>query len=103
MIGFDTRLFIEATITLFVIMDPPGNVPVFVRQAGGETSAYLALAAAILAVHLLLFGFLRFSGVVIRVVRENGITLLARIAGLLLAAIAVELVAGAVRGYAVGA
>ncbi len=101
MSGFDTRLFIEATITLFVIMDPPGNVPVFLSLVGRRAAAARHRAAR--QVHLLLFGFLRFSGVVIRVVRESGITLLARIAGLLLAAIAVELVAGAVRGYAAGA
>jgi multiple antibiotic resistance protein len=76
---------------------------VFVRQAGGRPSSYLALAAAILVVHLLLYLCLRYSGAVIRVIRESGITLLAKIAGLLLAAIAVQLVADAVRGFVSGA
>jgi len=40
--------------------------------------------------------------VLIRLLRESGISLLARIAGLLLAAIAVQLIANAVRGFAVG-
>ncbi len=77
-------------------------VIVYVRQANGNLSSYLALAAAILTVHLILFLALRFSGVLIRLLRESGISLLARIAGLLLAAIAVQLIANAVRGFAVG-
>ena len=73
---------------------------VFVRQAGGHWPSYLALAAAILTVHLVLWACLRFSGLVIK---ESGIVLLAKIAGLLLAAIAVQLVADAVRGFVSGA
>ena len=75
---------------------------VYVRDANGHLGAYLALAAAIVSIHLVLFVFLRFSGVIIRVLRESGITLLARIAGLLLAAIAVQLVANSVRGFVAG-
>lgn len=201
---FDVRLFAEATITLIVIMDPPGTVPVFLslvgrrpraarvraaRQAvlvslgvislfaiGGEAilsylgigipavqgagglllllialdlltgrdttqpqevedvnvalvplgtpllagpgaiaativyvrhthaaGQYLALALAILAVHLILFLCLRFSGLLIRVIKDSGITLLAKIAGLLLAAIAVQLIADSVHGFVNGA
>jgi multiple antibiotic resistance protein len=77
-------------------------VIVFVRGADGHPSAYLALAAAILTVHLLLFLFLRYSSLVIKLLRESGITLMARIAGLLLAAIAVQLVANSVRGFVTG-
>jgi multiple antibiotic resistance protein len=200
---FDVRLFAEATITLVVIMDPPGTVPVFLslvgrrprqarlraaRQAvlvslgvislfaiGGEaildylgigipavqgagglllllialdlltgrnatqpqevddvnvalvplgtpllagpgaiaativfvrhadsSGKYLALALAIVAVHLILWLCLRFSGLLIRIVRDSGITLLAKIAGLLLAAIAVQLIADSVQGFATG-
>jgi multiple antibiotic resistance protein len=76
---------------------------VFVRQAGGHWPSYLALAAAILMVHLVLWACLRFSGLVIKVIKESGIVLLAKIAGLLLAAIAVQLVADAVRGFVSGA
>ena len=75
---------------------------VYVRDANGHLGAYLALAAAIVSIHLVLFVFLRFSGVIIRVLRESGIPLLARIAGLLLAAIAVQLVANSVRGFVTG-
>ena len=75
---------------------------VYVRDAHGHVGSYLALAAAIVTIHLVLFLFLRFSGIIIRVLRESGITLLARIAGLLLAAIAVQLVADSVRGFVTG-
>ncbi|HEY0804632.1 MAG TPA: MarC family protein [Pseudonocardiaceae bacterium] len=75
---------------------------VYVRQAHGQFGSYVALAAAILVVHLLLFVFLRYSGGVIRVIKESGILLMAKIAGLLLAAIAVQLVANSVRGFVTG-
>lgn len=75
---------------------------VFVRQADGSAGSYVALAAAILAVHLVLWLCLRYSGAVIRVIKDSGITLLAKIAGLLLAAIAVQLIADSVRGFIAG-
>lgn len=76
---------------------------VFVRQADGHAGAYVALALAIVAVHFVLYACMRFSGLVIRLIKESGITLLAKIAGLLLAAIAVELVANSVKGFIAGA
>ena len=75
---------------------------VYVRQAHGQFGSYLALAAAIVVVHLLLFLCLRYSGGVIRLIKESGILLMAKIAGLLLAAIAVQLVANSVRGFVTG-
>ena len=75
---------------------------VFVRQADGHVGSYLALAAAILTVHLILWLCLRYSGLVIRIVKDSGILLLAKIAGLLLAAIAVQLIADSVRGFITG-
>ncbi|GAA4446091.1 MarC family protein [Actinokineospora soli] len=75
---------------------------VFVRQADGHVGSYLALGAAIVAVHLFLWLCLRYSGAVIRFIKDSGITLLAKIAGLLLAAIAVQLVADSVRGFMAG-
>jgi multiple antibiotic resistance protein len=75
---------------------------VFVRQADGWGS-YLALAAAIVAVHLVLLGTLRSAGLLIKVFKESGILLMAKIAGLLLAAIAVQLVASSVQGFITGA
>jgi multiple antibiotic resistance protein len=71
---------------------------VFVQRADGAADL-VALAAAILAVHLCLWLALRFSGAIIRVIKESGIVLLTRIAGLLLSAIAVQLVAESVLGF----
>jgi multiple antibiotic resistance protein len=71
---------------------------VFVRRSDGVAD-YTALALAILAVHLALFLALRFSGGIIRVIRDSGIVLVSRIAGLLLSAIAVQLVADSVLGF----
>lgn len=71
---------------------------VFVRRAD-DTAQIVALAAAILAVHLALYLFLRYSQVIIRVIRDSGIVLVTRIAGLLLSAIAVQLIASSVMGF----
>jgi multiple antibiotic resistance protein len=58
-----------------------------------------AIAAGIVAVHLLVFLSLFFSVAITRVIRESGIVLLTRISGLLLSAIAVQLVADSVMGF----
>jgi multiple antibiotic resistance protein len=71
---------------------------VFVQKADGLAS-YTAIAVGIVAVHLLVFLSLRFSVVITRVIREAGIVLLTRISGLLLSAIAVQLVADSVRAF----
>jgi MarC family membrane protein len=71
---------------------------VFVRRSDG-VGDYLALGLAILAVHLALFLALRFSAGIIRVIKDSGIVLVSRIAGLLLSAIAVQLVAESVFGF----
>lgn len=87
------------------LMAGPGAIAaviVYVSQADGHVPSYLAVGAAILTIHVILYVVLRFSEVVIKVVGEAGITLLARIAGLLLAAIAVQLVADSVRGFIEG-
>ena len=74
---------------------------VFVKQAGGVAD-YTAIAAGILAVHLMVFLSLFFSVSITRVIREAGIVLLTRISGLLLSAIAVQLIADSVRGFIAG-
>jgi len=88
------------------LMAGPGAIAatiVFVRQANGQVASYLALAAAILTVHLINYLVLRYSGLVIRLIKDSGIVLVAKIAGLLLAAIAVQLVAESVKGFIGGA
>jgi multiple antibiotic resistance protein len=56
----------------------------------------IAVALGIVAVHVVLWLFMRFSVVIIRVIKDSGVTLITRIAGLLLSAIAVQLVANGV-------
>ncbi|PZF97188.1 MarC family protein [Micromonospora deserti] len=70
----------------------------FVQQADGLPD-YTAIAAAIVAVMLAVWVVLRFSGGIVKVLRPGGIEVLTRIAGLLLAAIAVQLIADAVAAF----
>ncbi len=70
----------------------------FVQRAQG-TPEVAAFAVAIVAVAVALWLTLRFSGVVLRILRPAGVELLTRIAGLLLSAIAVQLVADAIRAF----
>jgi multiple antibiotic resistance protein len=58
-----------------------------------------ALAAGIVAVHLVLWATMRYSVGLIRLLRDSGVLLITRISGLLLAAIAVQLTADAVRAF----
>lgn len=199
---FDARLFGEAFVTLFVIMDPPGIIPLFLSLTGGRTARArkrlawqasavslgvigafalfgkqileylgigvpalqvsgglllllvalelltgkadepsptkdvnvalvplgtpllagpgaivativfvgrvhdvgdaLAVVASIVAVHVVLWLTMRYSVVIIRVIKESGVVLVTRIAGLLLSAIAVQLVAEGVRAFVAG-
>jgi len=72
-----------------------------VRGAHGVrevASVGLALVAALLVVWLTL----RFAGRLHRLLRESGIVLLTRIAGLLLSAIAVQMVADSIRAFVAG-
>jgi multiple antibiotic resistance protein len=62
----------------------------------------LAVAAGIVAVHVVLWLTMRYSVVIIRVIKESGVVLVTRIAGLLLSAIAVQLVAEGVRAFILG-
>jgi multiple antibiotic resistance protein len=72
---------------------------VFVRGAHGFADAW-AIIAGIAAVHLVLYLALRFANVIFRVVREGGVLLVTRISGLLLSAIAVQLLATASIAFA---
>src|SRR5580704_14734147 len=55
---------------------------VFVRGAHGFGDA-LSIAAGIVAVHVVLYLSLRFSNVILRVIRDAGVSLITRISGLL--------------------
>lgn len=68
---------------------------VFAGRAEGLPGT-LAVALGIVAVHVVLWLTMRYSVAIIRVIKDGGVTLISRIAGLLLSAIAVQLVADAV-------
>jgi multiple antibiotic resistance protein len=71
---------------------------VYMRRAttfGAALSVVLAVLAALGVVYLTM----RYSDLLRRVLRDNGINLVSRVMGLMLAAIAVQLVAGAVQEW----
>jgi multiple antibiotic resistance protein len=69
-----------------------------VRKAD-DAGDYLAIALAIVAVMVAVWLVLRYSGTLVRVLRPGGIEVLTRIAGLLLAAIAVQLIADSIGAF----
>ena len=72
---------------------------VFVQRSDGSMGNWVAIGLGVLGVHICLYLAMRFAGVFHRVLGDSGTTLVTRIAGLLLAAIAVQLVADAVRAF----
>ena len=70
-----------------------------VQGAEETVAAWVSILAAIVAVHVSLFVAMRFAGVIHRLLGEGGTTLVTRIAGLLLAAIATQLIADAVIAF----
>jgi len=81
-IQLDATLFATAFVTVLVIMEPLGNVPILLSLTRGQTLVQQRRAT--------LLG---------RVLRDNGIDLLSRVMGLLVAALAVQLVASAVESW----
>jgi multiple antibiotic resistance protein len=71
---------------------------VFARGVDGFAEG-ATIAAAIVAVHIVLWVFLRFSVGIIKVIRPSGVTLITRISGILLSAIAVQLIADAITAF----
>ena len=76
-------------------------IMVFVARID-ETADLLAVALGIIGIHVVLWLTMRFSVGILRVIRESGVTLVTRISGLLLSAIAVQLVADAIRAFVAG-
>jgi multiple antibiotic resistance protein len=74
---------------------------VFVEQID-NVATFVAVALGVLGVHVMLWAFMRYSVVILRILHESGVTLVTRISGLLLSAIAVQLVADAVRAFIAG-
>jgi multiple antibiotic resistance protein len=69
-----------------------------VRAANG-VGGFLAVAVGLVSALLIVWLFLRFAGQVHRLLRDSGTMLVTRIAGLLLSAIAVQMIANSVRAF----
>ncbi|WP_122819812.1 MarC family protein [Nocardioides pantholopis] len=67
-----------------------------------DVATFAAVAIGVIAMHACLWVAMRFSLPILRLIRESGVLLVTRIAGLLLSAIAVQLVADAVRAFIAG-
>jgi multiple antibiotic resistance protein len=72
---------------------------IYVQQAD-STAQFIGLGVAIVAVHIIIGTVLMASTKIISVIKDSGVTLLASIAGLLLAAIAVQMLANAIKAFA---
>ncbi len=70
----------------------------YVQKAEGSEQLG-ALAIAIVAVHVIIGLTFMFSTKILSVIKDSGVTLLARIAGLLLSAIAVEMIVSAIKAF----
>lgn len=64
-----------------------------------DAADFAAVALGVIGVHICIWLTMRFSVPILRLIRESGVVLVTRIAGLLLSAIAVQMVADAVRAF----
>jgi multiple antibiotic resistance protein len=71
---------------------------VFVSRVHSVADA-VGIALGILAVFVVLYLVLRFAGLILRLLGRSGVTLVTRISGLLLSAIAVQLIANSVTAF----
>nr|WP_277814819.1 MarC family protein [Flaviflexus huanghaiensis] len=79
----------------------PGTIVAFmlaVGEAGNELPSLAAVIAAFVSVHVLTWASLRFSVLINRLLGEGGITVLTKLSGMLLAAIAIQLMVNGVLG-----
>jgi multiple antibiotic resistance protein len=70
----------------------------YVQKADGPDQLS-SLALAIIAVHVIIGLTFMFSTKILALIKESGVDLLARIAGLLLSAIAVEMIVSAIKAF----
>ena len=83
------------------LMAGPGAIvaTMLAVQRSPGIAGYLTVALALVTVMLLVWVFLRYAGLIRAILRESGTVLASRIAGLLLSAIAVQMVADGVFGF----
>jgi multiple antibiotic resistance protein len=78
------------------------SVILAVQRADG-VGGQLSVWVAILAIHLVLWLVMRYSLLIIRIIKEGGVVLVTRLSGMLLSAIAVQQIANGVRQFITGA
>lgn len=71
-------------------------------QSSERPAEYIAVAVGLVAALVVVWLFLRFAGRVHRVLKDSGTILVTRIAGLLLSAIAVQMIADSIRAFVGG-
>ena len=103
--GQDPNLEKDVNVALVPLGTPllagPGAIVatiLFARQADA-LNQYLALALAVILVHAFIWLSMRYSVGILRLIGTSGVTIVARIAGLLLAAIGVQLIADSIVGF----
>ncbi|GAB2532914.1 MarC family protein [Brachybacterium huguangmaarense] len=77
-------------------------VMLFVNRADGSLPRVGSIALALLAIALMMYVFMRFSGMIARVLGDGGVTLVTRISGVLLAAISVQMLFDSMHSFLVG-
>ncbi|MGZ6754920.1 MAG: MarC family protein, partial [Nocardioides sp.] len=71
-------------------------------KSSHSASQYVAVGLGLVATMVVVWLFFRFAGQVHRVLKDSGTVLITRIAGLLLSAIAVQMVADSIRAFVSG-
>ena len=71
-------------------------------KSSHSASQYVAVGLGLVATTVVVWLFFRFAGQVHRVLKDSGTVLITRIAGLLLSAIAVQMVADSIRAFVSG-
>ncbi|CAM5403721.1 hypothetical protein SNARM312S_04098 [Streptomyces narbonensis] len=72
-------------------------------QHADSASAQVSVWAAIVAMHVVLWLTMRYSLVIIRVIKDGGVVLVTRLAGMMLSAIAVQQIINGVTQVVQGA
>lgn len=74
-------------------------VMLFAQQARGDLGKTISLVLALVIIGAMMFLFMRFSGIVSRILGHGGVTLVTRVAGVLLAAISVQMMADGAHAF----
>lgn len=77
-------------------------VMLFVQQAEGSVPHLVAMVLAMVAMAVLMYVFMRFSGIIARLIGQGGVTLVTRISGVLLAAISTQMIFDSLQAVLVG-